>query len=319
MSLAPTWVNPYRSIALKIYGENSKDTAMEYMRKAISVNPRDGSTYILIGDLLRYYLENADSSLYYYRLALTMTPKSAHSEIYRKMGARFFRAYGNLFTVKLDSIAWYSQKALSIDSNNIGAYLNLARLYERLKKPDSALLYYLKIISIAPHYQSPYVSINRYYAGRNMSDSVFFYSKKLLHADPKNSYGSLVIGDYYEKKGANRDSAILYYQRSVNSNYSNDMSYERLGYLLMDKDKKDTTALNYFTYLLSKSPLQWRQYYNIACYYSNHGNTDKAVEFLEKAFARKFRNYKQINEDRYLDPIRNSEGFKKLMAKYFPK
>jgi hypothetical protein len=61
------------------------------------------------------------------------------------------------------------------------------------------------------------------------------------------------------------------------------------------------------------------QYYNIACYYSNQGNTDKAVEFLEKAFGKGFRNYKQVNEDRYLDPIRDSEGFKKLMAKHFPK
>jgi hypothetical protein len=315
MSLAPAWVNPYRSIALKIYDDEKEDTAMAYMRQAINVNPRDGSTYILIGDLLKY--ANADSSIYYYRLAITMTPRSAHAEIYRKMGARFFRNYGKMFTFKLDSVAWYSQKALSMDSNNIGAYMNLARLYERLNKSDSALLYYLKIMSISPDYQSPYVWINRYYARRNMTDSVFSYSKKLFQADPKNSYASLMIGNYYEKKGGNRDSAILYYQRSMNSNFPNDISYERLGYLLMEKDKNDTTALNYFTYLLSKSPLQWRQYYNIACYYSNQGNTEKAVEFLEKAFGKGFRNYKQINEDPYLDHIRNSEGFKRLMEKHF--
>jgi tetratricopeptide (TPR) repeat protein len=317
MLLAPAWVNPYRSMALKIYGEDSKDTAMAFMRKAISVNPRDGSTYILIGDLLRYYFENADSSIYYYRLAITMTPKSAHADIYCKMGARFFRPYGKMFTFKLDSVTWYSQKSLSIDSNNIGAYMNLARLYERLKKPDSALPYYLKIMGISPDYQSPYVSINRYYAGRNMTDSVFFYSKKLLHADPKNSYASLMIGDYYEKKGANRDSAIFYYQISLQSNFPNNFSRERLAYLLMNKNKNDTAALGYFTYMLNKAPLSWRQYYNIACYYSNQGNTEKAVEFLEKAFGKGFRNYKQVNEDPYLDHIRNSEGFKRLMEKHF--
>jgi Tetratricopeptide repeat len=87
----------------------------------------------------------------------------------------------------------------------------------------------------------------------------------------------------------------------------------------MEKDKNDTKPLEYFTYMLDRSPTSWRQYYNIACYYSNQGNTDKAVEFLEKAFGKGFRNYKQVNEDRYLDPIRNSEGFKRLMAKHFPK
>ena len=97
------------------------------------------------------------------------------------------------------------------------------------------------------------------------------------------------------------------------------MPRERLGYLLMDKNNTDTRPLDYFSQTLNEFPSGWRSYYNIACYYSNRGEADKAIEFLEKAFSKGFRNYKQVNEDRYLDQIRNSEGFKRLMAKHFPK
>ena len=325
IALAPEWVIGYRSIALKGYEVEffRRDSAIDYMRKAININPDDATTYILFGDLLRSRLL-IDSSTYYYKLALSKSTKLAHADIYRRMGNNFLRyPYNSLVRTrpdsKLDSAVWYSEKSLAIDPNNIGAYLNLAEVYERLNKTDSALLVYAKIVTISPTYTFPYTRVVLYYTQKNKPDSVFAYAKKLWQADPQNTYAANQIGSYYERRTTFHDSAIYYYERALNGNFPNNLSRERLGYLLMEKDKNDTKPLEYFTYMLDRSPTSWRQYYNIACYYSNQGNTDKAVEFLEKAFGKGFRNYKQVNEDRYLDPIRNSEGFKRLMAKHFPK
>ena len=324
IALAPEWVIGYRSIALKGYEVEffRRDSAIDYMRKAININPGDATTYILFGDLLRSR-RLIDSSTYYYKLALSKSAKLAHADIYRRIGNNFLRYSYTPFKTppafKLDSAVWYSKQSLAIDPNNVGAYLNLAEVYERLSKTDSALLVYVKIATISPTYQFPYTRIILYYTQKNKPDSVFAYAKKLWQYDPQNTYAANEMGSYYEKRTTFRDSAIYYYERALNGNFPNNLSRERLGYLLMEKDKNDTKPLEYFFYMLDRSPTSWRQYYNIACYYSNQGNTDKAVEFLEKAFGKGFRNYKQVNEDRYLDPIRDSEGFKRLMAKHFPK
>jgi len=319
IALAPEWVSPYRSAAREAYGEDWSDKAMLYMRKAILINPEDGNNYIFAGDLLRYVFPN-DSSNYYYKLALAKTPASVHSQIYQKIGANFLRSFTpgvKWPRMKRDSIFWYSQKALAIDPNNIEAYLNFARVYELLSKPDSALPYYSKTNDISPG--NPYYNnaIYRYYTEHHMPDSILSYSRKLLSLDPKN-YGAMYkIAVYYNQKPGYRDSAIAYYQQTLQSNFPYFESRERLAFLLMDKDRNDTTALGYFNYMLDKSPLLWRQYYNIASYYANQGNVGKAIEFLQKAIDRGFRVYKQITTDRYFDPIRNDESFKALVKKYF--
>lgn len=58
-------------------------------------------------------------------------------------------------------------------------------------------------------------------------------------------------------------------------------------------------------------------YYNICCAYSLMKQIDKANEYLEKAMARGFLDLDHIEADHDLDNIRNSEGFRALIAKYF--
>jgi len=319
IALAPEWMNPYRSIAGEIYGGDWYDTAMTYIRKTMLINPEDGNNYIFAGDLLRYTYPN-DSSNYYYKLALAKTPASAHSEIYGKIAGNFFRYVSpgtRLPRMKTDSIFWFSRKALAIDPNNVEAYLNFARVYERLNKLDSALPYYAKIKSISPDLPYYNSAVYRYYTRHNMPDSILYFSRKLLSENPKN-YGAMYkIAEYYDKKPGYRDSAIIYYQRTLQSDFPVNNSRERLAFLLIDKDKNDTTALTHLKYLLGKDPLSWRQYYNIASYYANQGNVSGAIEFLQKAFDKGFRVYKQITTDHYFDPIRNEEAFKTLIKKYF--
>jgi tetratricopeptide (TPR) repeat protein len=140
----------------------------------------------------------------------------------------------------------------------------------------------------------------------------------LLDFDSSNPFAIHHLARYYDDRKMT-DSAILYYQKGINPDYSNDYNHERLGYLLMEKNRNDTLALNYFSKILqSKVPGSWRPYYNIACYYSNQGNLDKAIEFLEKALLKGLRNYKQIYSDPFLAYIRDKEPFLKLMKKYFP-
>jgi len=320
--LAPNWISPYRSIALKVYGWYSVDSALLYLQKAITINPRNPSTYLITADFLHPFRRGYDSVLYYYKTALALSPQSAYPDIYSKIGRAFSRLQqGKSYRITLvkDSVLWYSHKALSLDKTNINAYKNLSSLYERENKIDSVLFIYRQARSAMPKDPNPYYWLIRAYSYlQKKPDSVFYYSKQLLGFDPENPVALFQVAKYYDDKNV-ADSAILYYERSINTDYILDWTYERLGYLTMQKNKSDTMVLHYFLKVLqSKVPGGWRAYYNITCYYSNQENLDKAIEFLEKTLAKGMRNYKQLYSDPYLAYIRDKEPFHRLIKKYFP-
>jgi Tfp pilus assembly protein PilF len=322
MTLAPNWVNPYRSIALKVYGWYSQDSALLYLKKAMAIDPRNPSTYVITADFLHPFFHGYDSVLYYYKMALSLSPQSAIADIYSKIGRAFSRFQpGKEYFLKRvkDSVLWYSYKALSIDKKNINAYKNLSELYQNENKIDSVLIIYRQARSAMPKDANPYYWLIRAFSYlKSNPDSVFFYSKQLLSIDPENPVALFQIAKFYDNKKVT-DSAILYYKRSIFPEYSLDWTYERLGYLTMSKNKNDTLALHYFTELFkSEVPGGWRTFYNIACYYANHEDLEKSIEFLEKALAKGMRNYKQLTSDPLLTFLQDKEPFIKLIKKYFP-
>lgn len=327
--LAPKWVSPYRSIGLKIYGEHWFDSAFVYLQKALYLNPEDGSTYVMIGDI--YKQQRPDSAIYYYKKALTFSGKSSHPMIYRKMARVFI--YGgynmNSPSFKSDSIMAYSMLALTADQANANdpsktaevfkdVYMDIAHAYSLKKKNDSAVLYFFKVVGLFPNHEWANRGIIGYYVGRNLKDSVLYYSQRFLQASPENAFALLQIAQYYDNRIGYIDSAILYYERNLKATREKDLPREKLGYIIMTKDKNDTRPLEYFSQTIKELPFAWRSYFNIACYYANRGDVEKSVEFLEKALLKGMRNKKQIDSEKYFEAIRETEQFKKLIAKYFP-
>ncbi len=329
ITLAPKWVNPYRSIAMKIYGEMRDDSALVYLHKALLVNPGDGTTYMMIGDLYRY--QKPDSALYYFKKALSLSGSSSYPLIYRKM-ARVFLSGGydpNLPSFKPDSVLYYSRLALSAESSGSNAqvrnaevlrdvYLDLARVYGLLRKGDSALCYYKKVIDLFPDHKWANMSVISYYGAKSPADSFFYRVRRYLNIVPENQYSLLALAKYYDQKKGFSDSAIHYYERALRVKGEKDMARERAGYLIMAKDKNDTRPLEYFTQTLTEFPSGWRSYFNITCYYVNRGENEKAVEYLEKAFVKGLKNRGLLYSDPFISTLKELESFKRLVAKYFP-
>lgn len=271
-----------------------------------------------------------DSALYYFKKALALSGKSSYSTIYRKMARSFLGSFTrNSPSFKPDSVMAYSRLALAADPGIANdpfkraevfksVYMDIAQAFVLMEKPADALPYYLKIIDMFPKHDWANRSIIRYYNSHNHKDSVLYYSKKYLQASPGNAHALLEIARYYDNKKGLSDSAILYYKRNLSVTKEKDMARERLGYLLMNKDKNDPAPLTYFTETLQETPFAWRSYYNIACYYANIQNLDKSIEFLQKALEKGMKDKNKIYADSLLAVIRDTETFKKLIAKYFP-
>lgn len=62
-------------------------------------------------------------------------------------------------------------------------------------------------------------------------------------------------------------------------------------------------------------PLTW---YHQACYLSMKGDSEGALNCLDKALQLGFGSYYQVRYDRDLDPLRALPGFILLLKKYFP-
>ena len=326
--LAPKWINPCRSIALKIYGVIRSDSALTYLHRALSLGPDDGTSHVMIGDIYRQL--NPDSAMYYFRKALALSGTSSHAMIYRKMARVFLEAgyVRNSPAFKPDSVMAYSKLALAADlweandASHTGevlatVYMDITSMYFMQQQPDAALPYYFKVIDLFPKHERANLFVIGYYSTHNMKEQFLHYSYRFLMLAPENATALLGLARYYDDMKI-IDSAILYYERSLKITKSKDMPRERLAYLLMGEDKNDTRPLDYFMETLNEFPSGWRSYFNIACYYANRGENEKAIEFLEKTLSHGMKNKSLLDTDPYISSLKDSNEFRKIVAKYFP-
>ena len=138
-----------------------------------------------------------------------------------------------------------------------------------------------------------------------------------MNQSPENAYTLQALAELYDHKLNYPDSAIHYYQLCLRYTKMKDLPNERLGYLLMEKDKDDPRALDYFLQSTQIYTYGWRPYYNIACYYANKGDHAKALEYLEKTLQLGLKNKKQVLEESYFKNLLEDGRFKDLMSKYF--
>lgn len=312
--MAPKWVSPYRSIALKMYGNMSFDTAKMYMRAAISLDTGDATNYKLLAELFN----RPDSSLYYYNKALAVSPRSGRPGIYNGICRVFMNNF--LFTNGnepfADSVIKYSRISIAIDPGNAIAYSNMASAYDYLHKVDSAVYYAMAVVHALPGQVSPYRVAIEIFSRYNKQDSVFTYSKKLLAAVPESGYAASQIGRYFDNKKQFPDSAIFYFRKSLLLGYDKEYCRERIAFLIIAKDKNSNEPLELFTATMNESPNAWRSYYNIACYYANNGNTEQSAAFLEKAFQHGLKNGKLVSNEPYFMPVKDTDAFKSVLLKY---
>ncbi len=332
IQLAPKWISPYRSIGLKIFGEFRFDSAVAYLHRALELGPDDGYSYMMLGDLYRQ--RNKDSALYFFRKALLLTAENSRSFIYRKMARMYMEQsyYRESPGFQPDSVLYYSRLALASEPGKsadilrqqemlLDVYMNIARIYGIKNLPDSAMAWLHKAMGIAPGFEKtylPYQSLIEIFKSRHQPDSARYYCYLLLGADSKNGYAMLELAGYYDNPKGNIDSAIYYYDRSLDTRTMKDLPRERLAYLLMEKDRNDTRPLDLFSQAMIEYPSGWRPYFNIACYYAYRGEQGKSLEYLEKALQRGMKVKKQIDSSVYLSSLRETESFRLLMAKYFP-
>ena len=168
-----------------------------------------------------------------------------------EIDSTYLTCYCNLGSAYIDMVhdyekgIYYSNKAVTMDSNYLEATLNLAVGYERINKLDSALKYYARGIEIDPERLMSYNILNRFVAKYGKVEQGIERLKEIAGEaeNPKFTYTN--IGNLYSLDQSTMDSALVYFEKAFNL----DKTDQKLcGHIKMLYSMKgNTEKVNFYT------------------------------------------------------------------------
>ena len=78
----------------------------------------------------------------------------------------------------------------------------------------------------------------------------------------------------------------------------------------------DVEALQWMEKLIADDPADAGRWYDNACLLSRMGRCEEAVEALNTAFEKGYRNFTHLEHDDDMDPVRGRDDYRELVAKY---
>jgi tetratricopeptide (TPR) repeat protein len=155
------------------------------------------------------------------------------------------------------------------------------------------------------------------YVMQTKFDSAAIRYKQAIELNPSRATYHLELGRvYYEQK--DYQAAIRTLTRARQLDSTNTQTLNTLG-ISLTYAKRYAEGLSIFKKAIELNPSSTGVYiYNIACNYALQGKNTEALNNLEEALKRKYSNYEDIIKDSDFALLKSTEGFKQLMAKYFP-
>lgn len=114
----------------------------------------------------------------------------------------------------------YLKKAISLDTNYVEAYFNLATCEAKLKNYDVAEKYYMKTIAIDSNFISTYFSLSAMYAEQKKYDEIIKLNQGAIDKGIKADVLHVNIGNVYFMKGDTL-AAIPYFEECIRLNSNN--------------------------------------------------------------------------------------------------
>ena len=225
-------------------------------------------------------------------------------------------AYVYLVSGKYDKVVEAADKMGEIDSTELHHPLKILA-YGFLGKKEEALEVFNVVAKRNNQSAFPYYHLgNMYYLKGEVENAIPYFEKaleldsSLMYSYPHLGEALMILKKYDEAesilwKGFQKDSTYIPLLNALGGVYAGKNELEKAEYFY-------TKAIDLDSY--SSIP-----YYNLAMVQARQNKATEAIENLE-TFLQKggTRYYDHIKNNTDLDPIRNDDGFKELMKKYFP-
>jgi len=263
--------------------KNSVQYAMQQFQQAIKMDPRYAGAYAGLGESYATYYQNFESKDVWLDKAIDTSLKAISydpslSEAYAALALAHFYKKAN------EEAFAAGKKAIELDPNNFIGYWILGRIYHSTDKDNEAVELLKKVIELNPEFYSAY------------SDLRIVYER---------------LGEIDKKKEILKTSLDVY--RRYLLKHPDDARAHLFFALTLLEDGNIDESKNEADKAIELNPTDPLMQYNTACFYSNVGEKNLAIDTLKNAMAAGYQDYEWIKRDSDLDNIRNEPKFLELM------
>jgi tetratricopeptide (TPR) repeat protein len=247
--------------------------ALEMVQKAAELDPKNPEIFLIWGDV---YMENNEGSLAKakYNISQELNPNSPAAKL--RVGKLWVRARN-----WADAISSYNE-AIAIDPNFAPAYVELGAIYMRANQPAKAKEYFEKYLALSSNigakikYLSVLLELKDYVTAITIA-------LEIQKIDPsRNDINRALAYCYFETKAYPKalESMEIFF-KNANPEKVINSDYVYYGNILQ-KNGKDSLAVEQFKLALEKNPENYDLYTNIAEGYKGMKKTALAVEWYNK-------------------------------------
>jgi Tfp pilus assembly protein PilF len=291
-----------------LFGKENLAKAEEYFQKAISIDPAYAPTW---DKLARVHTGQADRSY----IPLDIGYRKATEEIGKalELDPGNADAYAGKGWIK-NSYEWdwsgaddAYRRALALEPRNRAALNGAAALASTLGRFDESIALYHRVIEIDPLWPTGYYNLGNELIIGGIDDAAEAPLRKCLELNPSRPLPHLMLGRMYMDRGK-LDSAAAEMMRETEPSAAQDGLV--LVYYAQGKKKQADSA---FAVYIKEN--QDGSAFQIAEIYGYLGETDKAFEWLERAYIQRDGGLADVKLDPLLKSIRKDPRYKEFMKK----
>ncbi len=263
--------------------KGNTNIAIQLFQKAIELDGRFAAAYAGLGEAYAYLYQHWDRRESWLEKAVESSLKAqlydpTLSEAFAALGVAYFnkKAFEDALTA--------GRKAIELDPNNHIAYWILGRIYRQMDRDKDSVDLFKKTIELNPDFYTALGDLRMVYeriGDRTKSELMLHQSKEYF---PK----------YLLRHPEDARAHMFYATNLAELNFKEEAKVEAAK-------------------ALELSPGETVILYNAACFYSQLGEKQLAVQTLKDAIATGWQDYEWIKRDPDFDSIRNEPGYAELM------
>jgi clan AA aspartic protease (TIGR02281 family) len=180
-------------------------------------------------------------------------------------------------------------------------------------KPELAIGEWDKVLEKQPDYAWGYYRRGWFKELSGLYEGAIEDLSIAIVLEPTYTYSYSSRGDVYMKIGK-RDLAAADFNKIIEIEDSPE-KYECIQYAYQGLGQYDK-AMEVMDKIIERDTTDAGSYYDAACVYCRMGKTREALDFFAKSLELGYKRFSHIEKDDDLDPIRNTDVFKRLIEKY---
>jgi protein kinase/serine/threonine-protein kinase len=293
------------------FADTWNDSARAAAQKALEIDPDLAEAHVALG--LTYMLSNQpQKALEAFHRAVDINPN--HAGAAGSIGV----AHAFLFEIA-EAFRWY-KRSVALDPMRATIATNLAGIYQQIGDYASAEKWLNRALEVAPDYSMAEFNLAYSSLMQGRDREAIARIEKAMTKYPDNIYGLYVAGFVMLCTG--RDAQAREYNERLIAlapgSFHAQFANMRLGYLQWKAGQKEEAKkrLSDSLAFLRDEIAQgggWMRY-DVASVYAVQGETDRAIEWLQRAVDGGYVWVERISIDPLLDTIREDARFKEIVA-----